>query len=299
MLANLGSDHSCQKCKFLPSEGICNVIDNLPALCDSLTVDIKMSLVYIAGYVIREDENPDDTFYFYEWTYIEEIQECNTLEKESILKKSEGPYTQQIEVILQQLKVQRQAYHGKSFIGNHKKCILRLCNSVPICVYNNGFAGTSLHERSVEAGNKYKQLFHKFANCYNVFSSKSSITAVQLTQLETHIADLMQFYRANWLDDSVPPKLHSLEEHAIPFLKKWGAGFGYYGEQGGESIHHDFNKLFTIYQSIPSPTKRLSSIIKSHHQKTNPINRKHKPTLRKRKKERNLIILMNITIIKC
>ena len=64
-LANLGSDHSCPKCKFLPSEGICNVIDNLPALCDSLTVDIKMSLVYIAGYIIREDENPDDTFYFY------------------------------------------------------------------------------------------------------------------------------------------------------------------------------------------------------------------------------------------
>ena len=25
-----------------------------------------MSLVYIAGYIIHEDENPDDTFYFYE-----------------------------------------------------------------------------------------------------------------------------------------------------------------------------------------------------------------------------------------
>ena len=41
VLANLGLDHSFPKCKFLPSEGICNVIDNLPALCDSLTVDIK------------------------------------------------------------------------------------------------------------------------------------------------------------------------------------------------------------------------------------------------------------------
>ena len=66
MLANLGSDHSFPKCKFLQSEGVCNVIDNLPALCDSLTVDIKMSTVYIAGYIIREDKNPDDTFYFFE-----------------------------------------------------------------------------------------------------------------------------------------------------------------------------------------------------------------------------------------
>ena len=66
VLANLGSDHSCPKCKFLPSEGICNIIDNLPALYNSLTVDIKMSLVYIAGYIICEDENPDDNFYFYE-----------------------------------------------------------------------------------------------------------------------------------------------------------------------------------------------------------------------------------------
>ena len=65
VLNNLGSDHSCPKCKFLPSEGICNVIDNLPAVRDSLTVDVIMSLVYIAGY-IYEDENPDDTFYFYE-----------------------------------------------------------------------------------------------------------------------------------------------------------------------------------------------------------------------------------------
>ena len=66
VLANLGSDHSCPKCKILPIEGISNVIDSSPALCDLLTVDIKMSLVYIVGYIIREDENPDDTFYFYE-----------------------------------------------------------------------------------------------------------------------------------------------------------------------------------------------------------------------------------------
>ena len=57
----------------------------------------------------------------------------------------------------------------------------------------------------------------------------------------------MQFYRLKWPEASVTPRLHMLEHHAIPFLKKWGAGFRFYREQGGESIHMEFNKLKTIY----------------------------------------------------
>ncbi|XP_065672293.1 uncharacterized protein LOC136090116 [Hydra vulgaris] len=45
-------------------------------------------------------------------TKMEKVRECNGLENELIFKKSEGPCIQQIELILQKLKVQRQAYHG-------------------------------------------------------------------------------------------------------------------------------------------------------------------------------------------
>ncbi|XP_065650839.1 uncharacterized protein LOC136078989 [Hydra vulgaris] len=222
---------------------------------------------------------------------MEKVRECNGLENELIFKKSEGPCIQQIELILQKLKVQRQAYHGKSFIGNHvhkmlkKKSILELCNSVPLLVYNNGLSGTTVHEKSVEISSKYKQLFNKLSNCYSIFSSKSTMTIIELTQLETYVDDLMQFYHAKWPQGSVPPKLHMMEDHAIPFLQKLGAGFGFYGEQGGESIHHEFNKLKIIYQSIPSPTMRLKSILKSHHLKTNPKNRALRPKIKKRKRK--------------
>nr|XP_047135854.1 uncharacterized protein LOC105846452 [Hydra vulgaris] len=144
--------------------GLKNCISDLDDQIELISDDFATSIL----------ANPDDSenimlIYICEYDFLtknkdKKIQECNTLEKESILKKSEGPCTQQIEVILQQLKVQRQAYHGKSFIGNHvhkmlkKKCILQLCNSVPILVYNNGFAGTSLHERSVEVGNKFDRI---------------------------------------------------------------------------------------------------------------------------------------------
>ena len=92
----------------------------------------------------------------------------------------------------------------------------------------------------------------------------------------------MQFYRVNCPEASVTPKLHMLEHHAIPFLKKWGAGFGFYGEQGGESIHMEFNKLKTVYQSIPCSTMRLKSILKCHYMKTNPESMRLKPCIKKR-----------------
>ncbi|XP_065683659.1 uncharacterized protein LOC136096406 [Hydra vulgaris] len=221
---------------------------------------------------------------------MEKIQELKALEKSSAFQKSEGPCTQQIEVILQKLNVQRQAYHEKSFIGNHvhkmlkEESILELCNSVPILVHIKGFSGTTLHEKSIEVCNKYKQLFYKFSNCYHIFSSKN-ISTSELTQLETYISNFMKFYRVNWPEASVTPKLHMMEDHAIPFLQKWGAGFGLYGEQGGESIHHEFNKLSMIYQSNPCRTKRLKCILKAHHLKTNCQNRILTRAIKKRKKK--------------
>ena len=42
---------------------------------------------------------------------------------------------------------------------------------------------------------------------------------------------------------TIPPKLHMLEDHALEFIREWGVGFGFYAEQGGESIHAEFNSL--------------------------------------------------------
>nr|XP_047127857.1 uncharacterized protein LOC124808704 [Hydra vulgaris] len=111
------------------------------------------------------------------------------------------------------------------------------------------------------------------------------MTTEKLTLLKKNIEDLMQYFRATFPKASVTPKLHMLENHAVSFLKKCGAGFGSYGEKGGESVHMEFNKLKTIYQSIPSPTMQLKSILKCHHQKTNPKNMLLKPCINKRKRK--------------
>ena len=77
-----------------------------------------------------------------------------------------------------------------------------------------------------------------------------------------------------------------LEDHAVDFVKKWKFGFGVYGEQGGESIHNEFNNLKSIYCRMQPATRRLESMLHEHYRKVHPeskaIKAKNK-THRKRK----------------
>ena len=73
-----------------------------------------------------------------------------------------------------------------------------------------------------------------------------------------------------WPDGTFPPKLHMLEDHAIDFVCKWKLGFGVYGEQGGESIHNEFNNLRNIYCRMQPSTRRLESMLHEHYRRVHP-----------------------------
>ena len=53
--------HKCELCGFGANEEVCEIVDNLTTLEESLTIDTKQSLVHIAGYVTRNDVEPSDT----------------------------------------------------------------------------------------------------------------------------------------------------------------------------------------------------------------------------------------------
>ena len=64
---NAESGHSCNLCGYLLDEQGAEIFDKLPELEESLPTDIKMSLVYIAGYICRNDnESDDDTKLYFE-----------------------------------------------------------------------------------------------------------------------------------------------------------------------------------------------------------------------------------------
>ena len=48
------------------------------------------------------------------------------------------------------------------------------------------------------------------------------------------IDDFIEYYRTEWLNRSIPPNLHTLEDHAIDFVEKGMSGFAMHGEQGAD-----------------------------------------------------------------
>ena len=94
----------------------------------------------------------------------------------------------------------------------------------------------------------------------------------------------MAFYREKFSSATVLPKMHMLEEHVVPWLKKWGVGFGLLGEQGVESIHTHFNSLGRTFKSMPEEVARLRQLMKEHLLHIAPVNIAATPEVKRRKK---------------
>ena len=61
--------------------------------------------------------------------------------------------------------------------------------------------------------------------------------------VECAIKAFLNFYRDHFPGSSVTPKMHFLEDHIIPWIRRWKVGLVFRGEQGAESIHAQFNRL--------------------------------------------------------
>ena len=62
----------------------------------------------------------------------------------------------------------------------------------------------------------------------------------------------------------ITPKLHLLETHTIPFIRRFRVGLGLLGEQSSESIHARFNSLGRDYHAITNSAQRLEAISQQH-----------------------------------
>ncbi|XP_065660880.1 uncharacterized protein LOC136084588 [Hydra vulgaris] len=60
------SGHSCERCGFYLNEEKCLIFDNLPELENILSINVKITLIYIAGFVVRNDKDSDDSYFYYE-----------------------------------------------------------------------------------------------------------------------------------------------------------------------------------------------------------------------------------------
>ena len=70
---SLFSDHSCEKCNYFVKREA--PVDMFPELKQLLSKEVKMALLYIAGYVDRKSPTADDTHIYVDqyWAYLKEL----------------------------------------------------------------------------------------------------------------------------------------------------------------------------------------------------------------------------------
>ena len=93
----------------------------------------------------------------------------------------------------------------------------------------------------------------------------------------------MKIYRENFSAYSVLPKMHLLEDHLVPWMKRWKMGAGLMGEHGAESIHAHINRLQTTYSGVANSVERLRQIYKMYTLETTPSLTTLRPIVKKRK----------------
>ena len=90
---------------------------------------------------------------------------------------------------------------------------------------------------------------------------------------EQDICTFTNYFREQFPQATIPPKLHMLEDHVVSFIQKWHFPLGFFGKQGGESIHHEFVDLAATFAHVHPAPDRLKRILEKHFVVVHPKNR--------------------------
>ena len=102
-----------------------------------------------------------------------------------------------------------------------------------------------------------------------------------------YIDEFVHYYRSKFSDATFLPKLHMLEDHIVPWVKKWRVGCGMMGEQGAESLHAQFNTTERAYNNMRDRVQRLKVVLEAHHLRLMPANIAMEPPPIKKRKSKN------------
>ena len=164
----------------------------------------------------------------------------------------------------------RQVYHGGAFIGNHVHRALKPTVVTAICrshipVIEDRCA--SLLPAASRIASRYEKLLNGYAACRAIFSHCESIGDESLERLQSEIEEFLKTCREEIVArrlGNITPKLHLLEEHTVPLIRKLHVGLGLLAEQGAESLHSNLNTLNVIFKNIPNSLARLRTVAEQH-----------------------------------
>nr|XP_054764922.1 uncharacterized protein LOC129271647 [Lytechinus pictus] len=189
------------------------------------------------------------------------------------MTEGQGPIVKALDGVLQTINVKRQAYHGKSFVGNHvHKCLKeenidKITNTI---IEKTNEVCPVLCEKAKITAKKYNTLLKLYGSCHIIFNSARVLTMEEISKLDTSIKDYMSFFRANF-QDSITPKMHILEDHVMPWSQRWRVGLGLLGEQGGEGMHVHLNNIRSNLRGFTDELTMHMQSVKSQWAYSNPL----------------------------
>ena len=161
-----------------------------------------------------------------------------------------GPLQSRLISILDEIKVERQAYHGKAFVGNHCKLILK--NHELVC---------SVLSTSPDLHTKFVDIFSIFAEVQPLLFRKNYLTVVEIARVK-YLCNLFgERYPVCFPDETITRKMHELIFDVPRFLENHNT-VGLYSEEEGESIHNAINQELRQLCCVRNNAQKLKLLLR-------------------------------------
>ena len=209
------------------------------------------------------------------------------LERGDKLGEREGPVCSKFDNILSKNKITPQAYHSRSFVGNHchKYLTKKVFKELTASAVETTYACTKnimIQEEAERMQRKFNMLNEAFAFVHESISHCQPIKSEDISTIRGQILNYTSMFR-KFFPGKVFPKLHILEHHCIEWIEKYEFGLAAHGEQAGEAVHASVALLERRGRGIRDKQTQMRIIVSSQHLQASPVLHQCVPPIKKRK----------------
>ena len=187
-----------------------------------------------------------------------------------------GPVTANLDAVLNAHKIHAQAYHSRSFIGNHRHIYLKenMINDLTDSVVRKTFQLTddnNIHSLADDVKRKFLTLNTLYSRVHKHLCHKDPVRENETNGIEDSISMYMTFYRARFPEVRIILKQDVLEAHCVQWIRRWEFGLALHGEQGGEEIHATVNRIKRRAWGMRNDEDRLRPLMKELRTRASPV----------------------------
>ena len=168
-----------------------------------------------------------------------------------------GPGVTKLNKLLADMAVQRQAFHGNVFVGNHCKVILH-GSSKNTSEKNYERLCSVLSDANLR--NNFIEIFRLFSKSHHLMTMRNFLSPEEIDRLENLCAKFGELFPKYFPGESLPLKIHDFVFH-VPRFVKFHKTLGLFSEEGGESLHRFINCVSRPLFSVRDNAQKLHLIM--------------------------------------